>query len=86
MPTFYFHLKYADRLSSDEEGSNLPDLGAARNEALLSARELLASAIRTGDPSVPDSIIVTDDKGNVVDTLRLAAVLPPSLRALIGPA
>jgi hypothetical protein len=83
MPTFYFHLKSGDRLVLDEEGSELADLTAARNEALQSARELLVSAIRSGNPSAPESIIVTDASGLTVDTLRLAAVLPADLRAMI---
>jgi hypothetical protein len=83
MATFYFHLKQGDELVIDEEGSNLPDLTAARDEALQSARELLASAIKAGSTVVPDAIVVVDQEGRTVDNLRLAAVLPPSLRAMI---
>jgi hypothetical protein len=79
MPTFYFHVKTGDRLLVDEEGQVLHDLSAARNEALLSAREILASAIVEGDPSSPDSILVTDDTGSVIDTLHLIAVLPMNM-------
>jgi hypothetical protein len=83
MARFYFHLKYGDELVADEEGSNLPDLSAARKEALLSARELLASAIKMGNPNIPEAVVVTDESGRVVDSLRLAAVLPQTLRAVI---
>ena len=83
MATFYFHLKQGDELVIDEEGSNLPDLTAARHEALQSARELLCSAIRAGASVVPDAIVVVDQEGRTVDSLRLVAVLPPALRAMI---
>jgi hypothetical protein len=83
MGIYYFHLKHGDELVMDEEGSNLPDLSAARQEALQSARELLAAAIKSGSGLVPDAIVVTDEHGGTVDSLRLVAVLPPAIRALI---
>ena len=82
MAIFYFHLKNGDELIVDEEGATLPDLAAARHEALQSAREILAAAIRTGTPSVPEAVVVMDGSGRVVDSLRLAAVLPQPLRAM----
>jgi hypothetical protein len=83
MSIFFFHLKHGDDLAMDEEGTNLPDLASARHEALQSAREILAGAIKGGHSDVPDSIIVMDEHGRTVDSIRLAAVLPPTLRALI---
>jgi hypothetical protein len=83
MSIFFFHLKQGDEMIADEEGSDLPDLAAVREEALQCAREILAGAIRTGETAVPDAIVVLDEKGRTVDSLRLAAVLPPSLRAMI---
>jgi hypothetical protein len=34
MARFYFHLRAGDRLISDEEGMDLPDVSAARREAV----------------------------------------------------
>jgi hypothetical protein len=34
MARFYFHLRAGDRLISDDEGMNLPDVSAARREAV----------------------------------------------------
>jgi hypothetical protein len=83
MRIFYFHLKRGDDLITDEEGVSLPDLAAARHEALQSAREILADAIKTGKPNVPEAVVVVDEHGRTVDSLRLAAVLPQPLRAMI---
>lgn len=45
MSRYYFHIPEPN---SDPEGTELPDLAAARREALLAAREILANAIKTG--------------------------------------
>lgn len=79
MPTFYFHIKTGDQLVIDEDGQVLRDLSAARHEALLSAREILASAIEEGASLSPDSIVVTDADGEVVDAIHLTAVLPMNM-------
>jgi hypothetical protein len=50
---FYFHLSADTEITLDEEETELPDLSAAKGEAALAARELLADAIkrprRSGD-------------------------------------
>jgi hypothetical protein len=48
MGRFYFHVRAGDELTPDDEGMDLPDLSAAKREALLGARELLAEAIESG--------------------------------------
>jgi len=48
MPRFFFHHQNGDQLISDEEGLDLPDLGAAREEAEASARKMLAEIIKIG--------------------------------------
>ena len=37
MPMFYLHIRDGDGLFEDPDGSDLPDLGAARAEAALAA-------------------------------------------------
>jgi hypothetical protein len=36
---FYFHLQEAGKLQTDTEGTDLPDVEAAKQEALLAAQE-----------------------------------------------
>jgi hypothetical protein len=45
MPRFYFHLHNSIE-SVDEEGAVLPDMQAARQEAIRNARDIIANEIR----------------------------------------
>jgi hypothetical protein len=80
MGRFYFHVRAGDRLILDEEGLDLPDCSAARREAILSARELLAEAITAGRPEVLEAFVIVDEDGREIDTVPLAAVLPENLK------
>jgi hypothetical protein len=80
MGRFYFRLREDGELIPDEEGIDLPDLSAARREAIAAARELLAEAIKDGKPNVPEAFVIADEAGRELDTVPLAAVLPESLK------
>jgi hypothetical protein len=45
MPHFFLHIRDRDGLTADPEGTGLPDLEAARTDALAAAREILAEPI-----------------------------------------
>jgi len=77
---FYFHLRAGDELLTDDEGADLPDVSAARREAELAARELLAEAIRAGKEEVPEAFVIADEGGREIDIVPLAAVLPKLLK------
>ena len=47
---------------------------------MLAAREILAEAIRSGRPKIPDAFVIADEAGRALDTILLAAVLPESLK------
>jgi hypothetical protein len=53
---------------------------SARREAILSAREILAAAIRAGQANVPDAFVISDEGGRALDTVPLAEVLPEALK------
>jgi hypothetical protein len=76
---YYFHQQGGTNVTGDEEGSELPDLQAARQYALLGARELLAHAVRFGT-SVPDRIFVVGEDGEELLTVFITEALPPSLQ------
>ncbi len=80
MGHFYFHLWAGDQLIRDEEGLDLPDVSAARHEAVESAREILAAAVRAGQAKVPDAFVILDEAGRTLDTVPLAEVLPVALK------
>jgi hypothetical protein len=80
MARFYFHLQEADKVHTDPEGTDLPDLSAARREALLAARDILSNAIKAGRAKVPDAFVIADAAGRKLDVVPLAAVLPEPLK------
>jgi len=77
---FYFHLRVADELLTDDQEQDLPDLSAARREAELAARELLAHAIKDGKEEIPEAFVIADEAGRALDTVLLTAVLPKALK------
>ena len=71
MGHFYFHLRAGEQLILDVEGLDLPDISAARREAIKSAREILAAAIRAGKAKVPDAFVISDEAGRALDMVPL---------------
>lgn len=65
MPRFYLHIRDNDRWIEDPEGSDLPNLEAARQEALAGARGILAEKLRAGEVLDGQTIEITDDAGMV---------------------
>jgi hypothetical protein len=81
MPRYYRHILHSDGLIADPEGIELPDLDAARAEALEGIRDLLAEAIKSGkDDLLNDAIIITGDSGRALMTIPFREGLPPRLR------
>lgn len=68
MPRFYFHL-HNDEVSHDEEGKELLNSSAARQQALSYARDMAAVTVREGHLNLSHSIEVTDQDGESVVTL-----------------
>ena len=69
MPTYYFHIRDGDTVVLDDDGCELADFEAIRNEALRSARDLhQQSADEHIFTSNAPYIAVCDQAGNVVLT------------------
>jgi hypothetical protein len=79
MARFFFHLKSDGELITDDDGIDLPGLSEATREALQSAREPLAEAIKTGKPTLPVALVVADETGQTLLELPLVEVLPEPL-------
>lgn len=60
MPLFFFNIHNGNGLTEDEEGRDLPDDGAARAEALLGIRSILAEEVRHGSLDLQGHIEVLD--------------------------
>ena len=80
MRRYYLHIRNADDVLLDEEGTDLPDLNAARELALASARDLLGDAIKAGKGVVPESIVVADADGQELMSVPLEHALPNRFR------
>jgi hypothetical protein len=80
MAMFYFHFRTGDEIAPDLEGFDLPDLHAAREEAIKSAREIVSCAIKSGRADPPDHIVIADHCGREVATVALADMVPERLR------
>ena len=71
MPRFYFHLK-ARVPSEDAEGIELPDVAAAREEAMRFGRELMKVNQAMGGYGSGD-LVVTNEVGDELLTIYLPA-------------
>jgi hypothetical protein len=70
VPKYYFHL-HNDMDVPDEEGTDLPDLEAARDYAIRQARVTFAETAKdTGRVVMDHRIDIEDEQGAVVDTVR----------------
>ena len=76
MSRFYFHLQAGGQVVPDDEGTDLPNLSAAQREAIQSAREMLADAIKSGKPEVAEVFVITDEVGRALAVVPLLAALP----------
>jgi hypothetical protein len=75
MPRYYFNVRQDKVLLKDEEGEELANLDAAREEAVASAREILSEAALGGNAGESSSEIeVTDATGKTVLTVPIGRV------------
>jgi hypothetical protein len=68
MPRYFFHV-YNHEIVMDEEGLDLPDLDAAREIALDSARDLVCDSVHQGHLNLDHRIEVVDESGATVIVL-----------------
>ena len=67
MPRYFLHIRDGDELIPDEEGTELPDLDAAKAEAIAGARDILAEKLRSGERLDGEVIEIADEAGNRID-------------------
>ena len=73
---YYFHIKDGADLIRDQEGTELATADAARVQALRSARELWADAIKSGKPLGADAVIIADEQGETLTFVPMNEALP----------
>ncbi|KEC71288.1 DUF6894 family protein [Rhizobium phaseoli] len=76
MATYYFHIRHADHVIVDFEGSAFPDLTAARQEAVESLREMVRHALMKRGQDIPIGIDISDAHGALAAEVDVAAAIP----------
>jgi hypothetical protein len=66
MPIFLFHVFNSVGTARDDEGSDLPDLNAAKDHALDSIRSIIAEEARTGRIDLNGHIEIADPAGETL--------------------
>jgi hypothetical protein len=75
MPHYYFHVREGSELSKDTEGQDLPNVEAARKEAISASREMLGEKLLHGGSLNHRTIEIADETGHVVDVVSSNDVL-----------
>jgi hypothetical protein len=66
MPHYHLNIRNDTELDEDTDGAIYPSPGDARNEAILSARQIMGERIRFGEPLRKSRFEITDADGQVV--------------------
>lgn len=77
MTKYFFHIHRDGTMIKDPDGEEFASLDAALAEAVEAARELVATAVRMGQPIDGDRIEICDEDDRYCGVVRLADVLPP---------
>ena len=75
MPLFYFHIRTPIESIEDPEGLDLPDLEAARREAIDSLRSIISEDVRHGVLGLDEWIDVTNPSETLLLTVRAGDAL-----------
>jgi hypothetical protein len=76
MPRFFFNVVNGD-LEADKLGAELPDPKAARDEAVRTARELIAEGVSMHGEWHHWKVVVTDETGRTVMTVPFSEAARP---------
>jgi hypothetical protein len=80
MPRFFFNFHAGNAIAQDDEGTEAPNLEAARTMAIASAREVLADNIKSASARPMEAITITDETGKELMTVLAKDVLPEQLK------
>lgn len=77
MSHYYFHLNNKNGSVRDLEGGDYADLDDARNEAIESAREIMAERIYIGQEADGSVFEIVDEAGRTVLTVPFETAMTP---------
>jgi hypothetical protein len=66
MRRYFLHVRDRTSVIIDDQGMELPDLGAARQAALAAARQLMSQAVLKGEPLDGRVFEIADQHGTVL--------------------
>ena len=66
MPRYFFNIDARKDVTRDEEGTDLPNVDAVREEATESARQIMSQGVLNGTLPEGWKFIVADETGNIV--------------------
>lgn len=69
MSLYHFHIHHCTALARDEEGLELPDLAAARREAIAGARSIMGDELAKGRLCLGCHIEIEDGAGLLLATV-----------------
>jgi hypothetical protein len=72
MPRYYFHICNGQSFAEDEEGCEFPNDDAARQSAIVSARDIMTGDLRNGELDLTSFIEVEDEQKRLLFTLTFA--------------
>jgi hypothetical protein len=75
MSRYYFHIYQQGTLIPDEEGSECPNLEAAKREAKASAADLARQALARGEPADGVCVEIHDEDDRVLAGLTIREIL-----------
>jgi hypothetical protein len=78
MALYFFHVRGGRLETEDEEGAELPDEAAARQQALVGARSIIAAEILEGRLTLGERIDVADAAGKLLFSLTFAQAVGQS--------
>lgn len=78
MPRYYFNIVAGDGIRRDLEGSELPSLEHARNEAVQDARTLMSNAVLLGEDISSRELAICDEAGDVLLIIPFTDAIKPT--------
>lgn len=78
MPMFFFDLEQDGKVESDEVGTDLPDMQAARNEAIETLVEIAKDFLPSDGPRKVLAVIIRDKAGKQLHRSELAFAEEPT--------
>jgi hypothetical protein len=80
MPRFYIHFQNGDVIAKDDEGQEFSGLEQAKENALASAREILADNVKGEAKNPIRAVMIANADGQTVLTIPAKDILPEALK------